>query len=239
MKGLNSEDGNGEGIRIAIPIGFRFHPTDQELLLYYLRRKAQSLPLPASVIPEFDVFQSNPWDLPGDSKEKRYFFSKRKRSIIVNNCSSLLRAGCGYWKSTGKEYKPIVGPGSNLVIGIKKSLVFCEGKISGGRKAQWIMHQFCLVGAVLTPYLAQKVMIQVGDWVVCCVYQRKRKARNIGTVTRQVNTDNSQHKQGRMPSDDVEMGFSVSQASSSSSGFTEISSNDLDQEVSSQTCKLC
>ncbi|KAA8530076.1 hypothetical protein F0562_004785 [Nyssa sinensis] len=69
---------NGGGIKL--PIGFRFHPTDEELLVHYLKRKVFSFPLPASVIPEFDVFQTNPSDLPGDSKEKRYFFSKRKGS---------------------------------------------------------------------------------------------------------------------------------------------------------------
>ena len=50
---------------IKMPIGFRFHPTDEELVVHYLKRKASSLPLPASVIPEFDVFETDPWSLPG------------------------------------------------------------------------------------------------------------------------------------------------------------------------------
>ena len=50
---------------IKMPIGYRFHPTDEELVVHYLKRKALSLPLPASVIPEFDVFQTDPWSLPG------------------------------------------------------------------------------------------------------------------------------------------------------------------------------
>lgn len=50
---------------LKIPVGFRFHPTDEELLVHYLKRKVHSLPLPAAVIPELDVFQCNPWDLPG------------------------------------------------------------------------------------------------------------------------------------------------------------------------------
>lgn len=58
-----SEEGNG-GVNV-VPIGFRFHPTDEELVVHYLKRKAFSLPLPATVIPDLDVFHSNPWDLPG------------------------------------------------------------------------------------------------------------------------------------------------------------------------------
>ena len=51
---------------IRLPPGFRFHPTDEELVVQYLKRKALSCPLPASIIPEFDVCKSDPWDLPGN-----------------------------------------------------------------------------------------------------------------------------------------------------------------------------
>ena len=50
---------------LRLPPGFRFHPTDEELVVHYLRRKVHSAPLPASIIPEVDVFKSDPWDLPG------------------------------------------------------------------------------------------------------------------------------------------------------------------------------
>lgn len=49
-----------------LPPGFRFHPTDEELVLLYLRRKALARPLPAAVIPVVhDVAGLDPWDLPG------------------------------------------------------------------------------------------------------------------------------------------------------------------------------
>jgi hypothetical protein len=49
-----------------LPPGFRFHPTDQELVVHYLRRKALSRPLPAAVIPVVhDVARLDPWDFPG------------------------------------------------------------------------------------------------------------------------------------------------------------------------------
>lgn len=53
---------NGE---LRLPPGFRFHPTDEELVLQYLKRKVYSCPLPASIIPEVEVCKSDPWDLPG------------------------------------------------------------------------------------------------------------------------------------------------------------------------------
>ena len=50
---------------LRLPPGFRFHPTDEELVVHYLRRKVHSSPLPTFIIPEVDVFKSDPWDLPG------------------------------------------------------------------------------------------------------------------------------------------------------------------------------
>uniref|UniRef100_A0A7C8ZR24 NAC domain-containing protein n=1 Tax=Opuntia streptacantha TaxID=393608 RepID=A0A7C8ZR24_OPUST len=48
---------------VRLPPGFRFHPTDEELVVQYLRRKVYALPLPASIIPDLDVCKSDPWDL--------------------------------------------------------------------------------------------------------------------------------------------------------------------------------
>jgi len=50
-----------------LPPGFRFHPTDQELILHYLSKKVASIPLPVSIIAEVDIYKLDPWDLPGFS----------------------------------------------------------------------------------------------------------------------------------------------------------------------------
>lgn len=46
------------------PPGIRFHPSDEELISYYLERKVKSLPLPANVITDIELYSYNPWDLP-------------------------------------------------------------------------------------------------------------------------------------------------------------------------------
>lgn len=48
-----------------LPPGFRFHPTDEELILHYLRKKVASIPLPVSIIAEVDIYKLDPWELPG------------------------------------------------------------------------------------------------------------------------------------------------------------------------------
>ncbi|CAK9186355.1 unnamed protein product [Ilex paraguariensis] len=45
--------------------GFRFHPTDEELVRYYLRRKACGKPFRFQAVSEIDVYKSEPWELQG------------------------------------------------------------------------------------------------------------------------------------------------------------------------------
>lgn len=48
-----------------VPPGFRFHPTDEELVDYYLRRKITSRRIDLDVIKDVDLYKIEPWDLQG------------------------------------------------------------------------------------------------------------------------------------------------------------------------------
>lgn len=47
--------------------GFRFHPTDEELVGFYLKRKIQQRPLSIELIRQLDIYKYDPWDLPSKS----------------------------------------------------------------------------------------------------------------------------------------------------------------------------
>lgn len=49
----------------SIPPGFRFHPTDEELVGYYLKKKIASQRIDLDVIREIDLYKIEPWDLQG------------------------------------------------------------------------------------------------------------------------------------------------------------------------------
>ncbi|XP_047318797.1 NAC domain-containing protein 41 [Impatiens glandulifera] len=147
---------------INLPIGFRFRPTDEELIVHYLKRKALSLPLPVSVIPVVQVFHSNPWDLPGDLKEKRYFFNRGTRKW-GNNEKVMMSDGYGFWKAVGKEKSIINFSG---VVGMRRKLVFFHLKSFGLLKSSWVMHEFRLTDS------QQKME---ADWVVCKIYEKKKR----------------------------------------------------------------
>ncbi|KAI4332651.1 hypothetical protein L6164_017543 [Bauhinia variegata] len=46
-----------------VPPGFRFHPTDEELVDYYLRKKITARRIDLDVIKDVDLYKIEPWDL--------------------------------------------------------------------------------------------------------------------------------------------------------------------------------
>jgi len=62
----------------SLPPGFRFHPTDVEIVSYYLKRKIMGKKLIVDAISEVDLYKFPPWDLPEKSslrsKDLEWFF---------------------------------------------------------------------------------------------------------------------------------------------------------------------
>jgi hypothetical protein len=50
---------------LQIPVGFRFHPTDEELVGYYLHGKVASKKSELDIIRDLDLYKLEPWDLHG------------------------------------------------------------------------------------------------------------------------------------------------------------------------------
>jgi hypothetical protein len=45
--------------------GFRFHPTEEELLDFYLHRVVHGMKLNFDIIGTINIYRYDPWDLPG------------------------------------------------------------------------------------------------------------------------------------------------------------------------------
>ena len=65
----------------GVPPGFRFHPTEEELILYYLKKKVALERFDLEVIREVDLNKVEPWELQGretdrerNKKKKKSFF---------------------------------------------------------------------------------------------------------------------------------------------------------------------
>lgn len=168
---------------LQLPPGFRFHPTDEELVMYYLCRKCGGLPIAAPVIAEVDLYKFEPWRLPekaaggGPDAKEWYFFSPRDRKY-PNGSRPNRAAGTGYWKATGAD-KPV---GSPRPVAIKKALVFYAGKPPKGVKTNWIMHEYRL--ADVDRSARKKNSLRLDDWVLCRIYNKKGGMEKPAAVDR-------------------------------------------------------
>ncbi|KAL3643402.1 hypothetical protein CASFOL_014217 [Castilleja foliolosa] len=160
-----------------LPPGFRFHPTDEELVVHYLKKKAAGDPLPAAIITEINLYKYDPWELPGKAnfgEQEWYFFSPRERKY-PNGERPNRAATSGYWKATGTD-KPIMTCNGAQRVGVKKALVFYGGKPPKGLKTNWIMHEYRLVDNTNKPpglNSSKKNSSRLDDWVLCRIFKKR------------------------------------------------------------------
>jgi hypothetical protein len=162
-----------------LPPGFRFHPTDEELIVYYLCNQATSQPCPASIIPEVDIYKFDPWELPDKSdfgENEWYFFSPRERKY-PNGVRPNRATVSGYWKATGTDKSIFSG---SKHIGVKKALVFYKGRPPKGIKTDWIMHEYRLIGSRKQAN-RQIGSMRLDDWVLCRIYKKKNMTKSLET----------------------------------------------------------
>ncbi|KAI6700873.1 hypothetical protein NL676_015197 [Syzygium grande] len=168
----------------VLPIGYRFLPSDEDLVSYSLRRKIDGHPSPPFIL-EFDVFGTEPWNFPGDVEEERYFFCRIKNEAMSGDSSAVRKrvvGASGYWKLTGTEKQIVTLP----LNAIKSRFLFCEGgggedqeeeeEDEGGgggstdaaqTQPKWIMHEF-------RPQY-QENQTERDQWAAYRVFQKKPK----------------------------------------------------------------
>ncbi|XP_068653649.1 protein BEARSKIN2-like [Aristolochia californica] len=154
----------------GVPPGFRFHPTEEELLHYYLKKKITYQKFDLEVIREVDLNKMEPWDLQERCKigstpqNDWYFFSHKDRKYPTGSRTNRA-TNAGFWKATGRD-KCIRN--SYKKIGMRKTLVFYRGRAPHGQKTDWIMHEYRL----------EEIDDMQGNrtddgWVVCRVFKKK------------------------------------------------------------------
>ncbi|KAL4271762.1 hypothetical protein GQ457_13G022940 [Hibiscus cannabinus] len=124
--------------RPSVATGFRFHPTDEELILYYLKRKICNKRLKLDIIRETDIYKWDPEDLPVGIGSGSFLSEDRK---YPNGARSNRATIHGYWKATGKDRTVTC---NSRTVGIKKTLVFYRGRAPSGDRTDWVMHEYTL-----------------------------------------------------------------------------------------------
>ncbi|GAB4829164.1 hypothetical protein Ancab_018829 [Ancistrocladus abbreviatus] len=168
-------DGDPKLEELMLP-GFRFHPTDEELVGFYLKRKIQQRPLSIELIKQLDIYKYDPWDLPKlavTGEKEWYFYCPRDRKYR-NSARPNRVTGAGFWKATGTD-RPIYSSEGSKCIGLKKSLVFYKGRAAKGTKTDWMMHEFrlpTLADSVPSKRCMDKSPPASDSWAICRIFKK-------------------------------------------------------------------
>lgn len=160
----------------SLPPGFRFHPTDEELVGYYLKRKVEGLEIELEVIPVVELYKFDPWELPDKSflpkRDMEWFFFCPRDKKYPNGFRTNRATRAGYWKATGKDRKIVCQDGG---IGYRKTLVFYRGRAPMGNRTDWVMHEYRLSNE-----LTQNSPDFQGAFALCRVIKRAESTVKTG-----------------------------------------------------------
>ncbi|MED6181400.1 hypothetical protein PIB30_019116 [Stylosanthes scabra] len=160
----------------CVPPGFRFHPTDEELVGYYLRKKVASQKIDLDVIREIDLYRIEPWDLQercriGYEEQNEWYFFSHKDKKYPTGTRTNRATMAGFWKATGRD-KAVYD--KSKLIGMRKTLVFYKGRAPNGQKTDWIMHEYRLESD-------ENGAPQEEGWVVCRAFKKRTTTTNVQT----------------------------------------------------------
>ncbi|ONK64525.1 uncharacterized protein A4U43_C07F27000 [Asparagus officinalis] len=189
--------------RSSVPPGFRFHPTEEELLNYYLRKKVACEKIDLDVIRDVDLNKLEPWDIQekcriGSTPQNDWYFFSHKDKKYPTGTRTNRATAAGFWKATGRD-KVIYT--SCRRIGMRKTLVFYKGRAPHGQKSDWIMHEYRL-DEHSDSHSFSNVSALIGEtsnqeegWVVCRVFKKKNlhKAMDSSNNSSSIVTDAKTH----------------------------------------------
>ncbi|KAI8537038.1 hypothetical protein RHMOL_Rhmol10G0303700 [Rhododendron molle] len=147
----------------CVPPGFRFHPTDEELVGYYLKKKVASQKIDLDVIREVDLYRIEPWDIQercriGYEEQNEWYFFSHKDKKYPTGTRTNRATMAGFWKATGRD-KAVYDKAK--LIGMRKTLVFYKGRAPNGQKTDWIMHEYRLETEENAPPQASKAHLLI------------------------------------------------------------------------------
>lgn len=156
---------------VVVPTGYKFRPTDEELVRDYLYNKVNGIPFKwVDLVPEYEGYGTKEpcqiWEEfgglnsnNGSEESQLCFFTKGscfKQTIDEEGCC---------WKSDGSEewIKDVVDSVTNVRIGVRKTYYYKNDESEDNNK--WIMHELSLDDSLV---LQQPMVMHTSLYVVFC-----------------------------------------------------------------------
>lgn len=173
---MESSGGSGSSDPLLLAPGFRFYPTEEELLTFYLRhRLAGTKPVVEHLIPVMDIYGYHPSELQAmagaanvcDTEQWFFFCPRAERELHGGRPARTTPSG--YWKATGSPSYVYSSSPNNRVIGEKRTMVFYQGRAPTGNRTRWKMNEYKAVADDAPPAPGAPVKLR-NDFSVCRVY---------------------------------------------------------------------
>ncbi|XP_057467505.1 NAC domain-containing protein 90-like [Actinidia eriantha] len=161
--------------------GFRFYPTEEELVSFYLPKKLEGTRHDLDLVtPVLDIYKFNPWDLPQyagklcrKDPEQWFFFIPRPEKEARGGRPNRLTTS-GYWKATGSP--GYVYSSDSRIIGVKRTMVFYKGRAPTGRKTTWKMNEYRATEGETSSSLSANPKLRE-EFSLCRVYIKSKCLR--------------------------------------------------------------
>ncbi|CAI0424702.1 unnamed protein product [Linum tenue] len=160
----------------TLPPGCRFYPSDQQLLCYYLSKKNDVESdyrgddgNGYDLIKELDLYDYEPFDLPGDScysygsmgmKKHWFCYAKVRVSKGGNRGDGRRRAKGGYWRRIGKV-RDVADATGNAVVGTRTRFVFYLGNsVKSALRTDWVLYEYALIDHSKASFVLCRVFVK-------------------------------------------------------------------------------
>ncbi|KAJ8443842.1 hypothetical protein Cgig2_010306 [Carnegiea gigantea] len=140
------QNNGGTSRRKWLPPGWQFNPTDEELLLHFLRPKNNTQPICPDIIHGVHLYSYCPDDLTTSGVLGFLFVGNVEPEALSISFMTDRTAGNGYWTATGSNDAVRDGK-KRSIIGHKRALSFFHGQQSEknlNNKTCWLMHEYQL-----------------------------------------------------------------------------------------------
>lgn len=127
-------------------------------------------------ISELELYKFAPWDLPEKSclrsKDLEWFFFCPRDKKYPKGSRTNRATPNGYWKTSGKDRTIEL---NSRTVGLKKTLIFHEGKAPKGNRTDWVMYEYRMEDDNLVSAGFSK-----DEYVLCKIFKKSGLGPRIG-----------------------------------------------------------